>query len=514
MKRCLLTTVLAVANLLLLANNIAVRNVALTGNNISGHYTLIKFDLSWDNSWRVSTGPSNWDAAWVFAKYRVQGDTLWHHVTLHWVDGSGTGDGHTVPAGAVIASSNDNGAGGARGVFIYHNAPMSQGSVSYTGAQLRWDYGVDSVGDADLVEVKVFAIEMVYVPQGSFYVGTGGGEVGAFYTYPDTTQPYHVTSEGAIPVGTTNGALYYKTGVPGDYLGPVPDSFPKGYQAFYCMKYEITQDQYVAFLNVLDSAQALQMSISNTNSVRNGITQWTIQHPLRPEEYTTSNPYVPANMSIYDLCGYLDWAALRPMTELEYEKACRGPVTPVQNEFAWGSRDLQGYNAANGTLTSARYKLTDPGTANEYVDTNYSVGSGNAVWLYNAIFTPNYYITRAGAFAGSPGNSGRITAGATYYGIMEMAGNMVEQIITMGYPEGRAFTGRPGDGRLAATGFTDEGNWPARTTLYQGSGNKGGYYNSSSPFDLMVSDRRIAADNFAFFSGKAGNGGRGVRTAP
>jgi hypothetical protein len=186
----------------------------------------------------------------------------------------------------------------------------------------------------------------------------------------------------------------------------------------------------------------------------------------------------------------------------------------VQNEFAWGSRDLQGYNAANGTLTSARYKLTDPGTANEYVDTNYSVGSGNAVWLYNAIFTPNYYITRAGAFAGSPGNSGRITAGATYYGIMEMAGNMVEQIITMGYPEGRAFTGRPGDGRLAATGFTDEGNWPARATLYQGSGNKGGYYNSSSPFDLMVSDRRIAADNFAFFSGKAGNGGRGVRTAP
>ena len=120
---------LAVANLLLLANNIAVRNVALTGNNISGHYTLIKFDLSWDNSWRVSTGPSNWDAAWVFAKYRVQGDTLWHHVTLHWVDGSGTGDGHTVPAGAAIASSNDNGAGGARGVFIYHNTPMSQGSV-------------------------------------------------------------------------------------------------------------------------------------------------------------------------------------------------------------------------------------------------------------------------------------------------------------------------------------------------------------------------------------------------
>jgi formylglycine-generating enzyme required for sulfatase activity len=220
-------------------------------------------------------------------------------------------------------------------------------------------------------------------------------------------------------------------------------------------------------------------------------------------------------MSIYDICGYLDWAALRPMTELEYEKACRGPVTPVQNEFAWGTRDLQGYNATNGTLTSIHYKLTNPGTANEYVDTNYSVGSGNAVWLYDAIFNPYYYITRAGAFAASPGNTGRATAGATYYGIMEMAGNMVETIITMGYPEGRAFTSRPGDGRLAATGFTDESTWPSSGNNYwQGSGYKGGYYNSSSPFDLMVSDRRIAADNFAFFTGRPGNGGRGVRTAP
>ena len=111
--------------------------------------------------------------------------------------------------------------------------------------------------------------------------------------------------------------------------------------------------------------------------------------------------------------------------------------------------------------------------------------------------------------------AGRVTAGATYYGIMEMAGNMVEQIITMGYPEGRAFTGRPGDGRLAATGFTDESNWPSSDNNYwQGSGYKGGYYNSQSPFDLMVSDRRIAADNFAFFAGRPGNGGRGVRTAP
>jgi hypothetical protein len=390
---------------------------------------------------------------------------------------------------------------------------MGQGSVSYAGTQLRWDYGVDGVADADLVEVKVFAIEMVYVPQASFYLGTGGSEVGAFYTYPDTTQPYQVTSESAIPVGTTNGNLYYKPGVRGDYLGPVPDAFPKGYQAFYCMKYEITQDQYVAFLNTVDSTQAARLDISNAYSVRNGISQWTVDHPLKPGEYSTTNPYVPANTSVADLFAYLDWAALRPMTELEFEKACRGPVAPVPNEFAWGTPDILGYNSTTGTRTAARYKLSNAGTANEFVDTNYSVAAGNAIWENTSPLNPYYYITRAGAFAGSPSNTGRITAGATYYGIMEMTGNLVEQLVTMGYPEGRVFTSQPGDGILAATGFSNE-NWPGQPTYWQGSGFKGGYYATLSPFDLMVSDRSGAADNFYFFGARAGTGGRGVRTAP
>lgn len=510
MKKYLLTVAFAVMNLLLLANNIAIRNVMLTGNNITNHYTMIKFDLSWDNAWRVNAGPANWDAAWVFAKYRVQGETSWHHVTLHWVDGSGSGDGHIAPAGAAIASSNDNNAGGARGVFIYHNTDMPQGSVNYAGTQLRWDYGVDGVADASLVEVRVFAIEMVYVPQGSFYLGTGGAETGAFYTYPDTTQPYHVTSENAIPVGTTNGSLYYKTVPYGDYGGPVPGAFPKGYAAFYCMKYELTQDQYVAFLNVLDSTQAVNVGIGG-NVVRNGITEWLTTNPLKPGEYTTSNPYVPANIAFYQLSAYMDWAALRPMTELEYEKACRGPVTPVHNEFAWGTPDMQGYS--NGTVTDIHYRLTNAGTSNEVIDTNYSLGPGNAIWLHTALWSPYYYITRAGAFAGSASNSGRATAGATYYGIMEMAGNMVEQVVSMGYPQGRAFTGAAGDGILDARGYTNE-SWSGGGAVFQGAGAKGGYYLSATPSDLMVSDRRTASNYFAFLGGIFGAGGRGVRTAP
>jgi len=109
---------------------------------------------------------------------------------------------------------------------------------------------------------------------------------------------------------------------------------------------------------------------------------------------------------------------------------------------------------------------------------------------------------------------GRVTAGATYYGIMEMAGNMTDQLVTIGFPEGRTFTGHPGDGRLQADGFTDEA-WPKSNVNHsQGLGYKGGYYNTATPSDLMVSDRRTVGDWLTFFSGSAGSGGRGVRTAP
>lgn len=47
--------------------------------------------------------------------------------------------------------------------------------------------------------------------------------------------------------------------------------------------------------------------------------------------------WVSANdLSWMDGAVLADWAALRPFTELEFEKAARGPVVPVADEFAWG----------------------------------------------------------------------------------------------------------------------------------------------------------------------------------
>ena len=64
------------------ANNIATSNVKLTGQNTTNHTTQVQFNVSWENSWRTSSGPANWDAAWVFVKYRVNGIGAWKPATI------------------------------------------------------------------------------------------------------------------------------------------------------------------------------------------------------------------------------------------------------------------------------------------------------------------------------------------------------------------------------------------------------------------------------------------------
>lgn len=57
----------------------------------------------------------------------------------------------------------------------------------------------------------------------------------------------------------TNGLNYLAgggNGYSGDMSGPIPAAFPKGYNAFYLMKYEISQGQLTDFFNFLDPGMA------------------------------------------------------------------------------------------------------------------------------------------------------------------------------------------------------------------------------------------------------------------
>ncbi|MBK7523669.1 MAG: SUMF1/EgtB/PvdO family nonheme iron enzyme [Saprospiraceae bacterium] len=499
---------------LLIANNVDVTNVSLSDKNTTEDYQLINFNISWDNSWNINGGSQNHDAAWIFVKWRDKTETTWHHATLHYVNGTGSGDGHTEPANCNIKSSNDTGSGGAHGVFI-HRTDLGQGTVSYTGVQLRWDYGSDGLADGDPVEVYVMAIEMVYVPQSSFYVGSGGTEFGAFYTHPTTTNPYQITSEAAITVGTAAGNLYYAgIGFSGDQLGPIPAAFPKGYNDFYCMKYEITQSQYVAFLNMLTYAQqvtrtaVLPTSAAGTAAMttgtlnRNGI---DIMTPgvasTTPAVYACNldndGGYNEANdgqsiacnwLSWADVAAYLAWAALRPMTELEFEKAGRGNKVAVANEYAWG----------NTTITGAT-SITNSGFNNEIAQVGSNCTYNSAPGVQGPM--------RSGTFAQAA--TTRSSSGASYYGIMELSGNLLERPVTVGNPTGRLFTGLHGNGALTGSGNANTAAWPDIDAI--GVGVRGGSW-ISVVIDLRLSHREAAA--YTNVNRSINDGGRGCRLAP
>ncbi len=475
------------------ANNISVSNFSLTGQNAQSHYAMIKFDISWENSWRTSAAPNNWDAAWVFVKYRVNVTGEWQHA---WLNNTG----HVNPAGSTIStgllktdSAFHQTTNPGIGVFIYRDADDT-GTFSKTGVQLRWNYGANGVPDIANIDIRVFAIEQVFVPQGSFYAGSGGTDYYAFYKYPTTTNPYQITSEGQIPVGNQTGNLYYLPGRSGDGLGPIPTAFPKGYSAFYCMKYEISQQGYVDFLNSLTQTQATIRKYTYS-LYRYAITGSVVG------SYATTNPCVACNyISWSDLAAYLDWSGLRPMTELEFEKACRGTIYPLPNEYVWGT---------TGVVTSI-YTLINGGLINENIGSNYSTSLGNSgnistIWNSGIIRGP----VRVGIFAGNSLNSGRITSGATYYGIMEMGGNLEDRVITVGNTIGRSYIGTHGNGLLTSIGDADVYSWPDTTAA--GAGCRGGCY-QTSPNALQISSRRMTADTVKLHNSNFG--GRGVRLEP
>jgi formylglycine-generating enzyme required for sulfatase activity len=199
------------------------------------------------------------------------------------------------------------------------------------------------------------------------------------------------------------------------------------------------------------------------------------------------------------------------MSELEFEKACRGPMKPVSNEFAWGTAEIatDRYEFVQGTAGTDKERLT-PKTL--------SKTAGNAVYYRTRLdLGPLGEWTRAddqvgplraGIFETESGD--RVASGASFWGIMELSGNLWERTVTVGNLYGRGIKGTTWGSFLGTHGNGSTGvpgDWPAAV----GAGFRGGYWLHSAGA-LRVSDRVSAvaagADRYAHY------GFRCVRTAP
>ncbi|GJM32147.1 MAG: hypothetical protein DHS20C18_11480 [Saprospiraceae bacterium] len=438
---------------LLSATNIQVENVRMIYRPELGMAPSIQFDLSWDNAWH---NDRNHDAAWVFFKYNLR------HFKI-------TQSGHRIldqqPTGipdAKLEVAKDG-----MGLFVYPDKNY-RGRVHYR-LQVQLDM-TDFIEDRQqLKKVHAFALEMVYIPAGPFTLGDPDSlahQFSSFYRSDAQGQMeglYHIDSEKQIDVGPEKDKLYYQVKRPiynGDQKGPVPAEFPKGYNAFYIMKYELQQGQYADFLNRIYSGDTyVRAGIAGVDYDKN---KGTIV--LEEGIYKAGSPTRPMNfVSWEDGIAYTDWAGLRPLTELEYTKAARGPEKPIAGGFVWGTANYD--RIARFVNPEGELVMANGWDESQLTDAT------------------------------------RPVFGASYYWVMDLSGSVWEKVITIGNELGRQFKGSHGDGRLSF-GQADNEDWPKSNDEVGGYGYRGGgYYEIGTYYDYFNPHSPVAYRTYGSWSG-------------
>jgi formylglycine-generating enzyme required for sulfatase activity len=500
------------------ASHLKLDNAIISEVNTRDKAAKIQFTVSWDNSWKNEV---NCDGVYVFAKFKA-GDGTWKHVNLKTASGSEFNYTDQTPEKFSKGELADLGMwvpAEKKGAFLFRT--KGAGSVASKNVQLVWEYAKDGVGDDVIMKtpVRVLGFEMVYIPKDKHYVGDPKGTDGpdnCLYTYPNKGA-YLIAAEDPIVVDKVEGALYCDQDNPRsreDTPFTIPKEFPKGYNAFWMMKYELTSQQFCDFLNLLTRKQ--QQSMVEADISLDHITNYYVKTNSEEEHLRnsivvakdgngTTEPvkfytYAPARavnfMSWSNITSIGDWAGMRPITELEYEKAARGPGEAIENELAWGVNmddtakigRAQTFDGADGSGTEK--KVPQKGVVNA------CFGGGIAPFDVGKKTVPD-----------NPGFEGpvtgelfensmqgevseRINSGASYYGVRNLSGNCWERCITIGHQLGRIYDAKHGDGELDAEGYHNVTNWPGKDGA--GAGNRGGVWSSPAPKYLRLALRFAA----------------------
>jgi len=534
----------------LVGNNVRISGEPDVQLNATSDSLSLTFTLSWDNSWRDNF---NWDAVWLFVKYKKEGSTdAWSHLYL---GGEQTGT-------SVLEIDPGNTGNQVVGAFVY---PKNKGAFNIAGERVTLKASLNGLSASDISDKKVYfavsAIEMVLIPYGAYYLGDGVSNLCFHEAYVAERNPIrlngyksldassiHSNHNASLPVNaidnnmgthyhsagiedewfmidfgmrkemryftisthyggtgyflegsndkstwsvlwsgngsawsqtlskyriTNPGAYqYYRFRETGNYLviydvalwendAPsvwvdsesllyyrvsrnsltenlqIPATYPKGYKGFYIMKYELSQEQYCNFLNMLSYTQQksrIGNNLDNLNrgdyvfgnpkkpSCRNGIAVFSRKNTSQPAVFGCNlNPAEPFfdkddgqtlacnYMTGADMLAYLDWSGLRPMSELEYEKACRTPNRVMPGEYAWNTTSVTSLGGQGGLTGSTL------GTENESpANMNTNANSG----------TPSFGPVRCGSFGTS--NTNQEQSGGSFYGVMELSGNLGE----------------------------------------------------------------------------------------
>jgi hypothetical protein len=478
------------------ANNIQLQKVSLSDTNRAAKTVNIKMNISWEHSWRDSI---NWDAAWIIIKYKEPKDNLWKwkHAQLS-LAGNSTG----TAAGVKIVVPDDR-----TGAFFYRSE-AGIGMIASDNVKLLWNYGAAGVVNIDSVEVRVFATEMVYIPQGNYCLGDGNGASRSDNSFQLKNSPNNyavINDKWSALINTYNPNYVFSapddavvnasgiriSGLNGidinnDKVAEFPN-YPTGYRIFYCMKYKITQGQYTDFLNTVCANDTTLTAIENylkqpnqyfTYGKLQGIPKQLLAVWVRLADYLT---WAPADVQRYSIAldsvqakftvsrpdraydvmdmnrglSFSEWFGLRPMSELEFEKTNRGPLPAVFNERSWG-QDSQIPVAFVGGFVNLKLSGIENGTEvfSDYDITkrNYLPFNPRSVGVFTVTGGDNGVGPyRVGIYAND--TSSRVSSGAGYYGVMDMRKISGEYVLPLSTVENRSFNyNMNGKGVLSALG--------------------------------------------------------------
>jgi formylglycine-generating enzyme required for sulfatase activity len=432
-------------------------------------------------------------------KHTITKFTKWQHLTV-----ATDPDAHRPPKGVTITPSPDG-----IGVFLYRDED-GHGPLALRGVRVRTTL---ACGEQPF-KVWVGALEMVRIPTCSFFAGDPLGPKGPtsclYRAGTGEHLAYRVDSEDEIAVGSSDGQLTWNnTGQMGQPAN-VPAAFPKGHRAFYLLKHQVTQAEYTDFINHLNGNQiTIRFPYGGQGEYRYAIYK-TMSQPR-----VSTRPERAANwMSWADARAFLWWAGLRPMTELEYEKAARGPAQPVSGEYAWGSTTLVQSIVILGDESGCPIVQGNCNIGNPMQ--LFQGGDGSQGPVPDDAFRASRYQDHAEATYRVPDSEQTFTpreeTGASYYDIMGLSGNLWEFVVSLGTDKGRSYVGEHGTGNLdAAAGPAGENTWP--TPDNDGIGFRGGSWYTKTTSG-RIADRSFGSGLTGYTERSHDTGVRGARTAP
>ncbi|WP_338765116.1 SUMF1/EgtB/PvdO family nonheme iron enzyme [Bernardetia sp. ABR2-2B] len=475
-KQFRVTFLLLVSSFLLLfliessfANNVKIENLVITENNF------LECTVKWENSWffnkeltiasenQNSNQKKNFifrDGVWCFLKIRTN-DYTWKHIYLSENE-IFINQNTTQILDTELETVSDKGGFFLKSIIKEEKNGISQTSISVKlPNEIKNQFGV--------YDVALYAVEMVWIDEGSFFVGDGvhsqnGLRKATQHNDSTEVKPFLIHSENEILVGTNEGNLYGNNGQEEFPQSIIPTNFPKGYDGFWIMKYEINQNQYTDFLNTLTFKQQLNRTANSPESDVATSALITSSNPLRNsifiKEKGNKNLHIPATYEVRegkyracnwlnaeDIAAFLDWAALRPITELEFEKAARGITIPIKGEFSWGTPYIIDANT-----------VQEDGTENETVSELANIADSAGLASYNSgieINQLNGVLRNGFAAKGSDFSTYdfelRLQAGASFWGVMELSGNVWEYCVKINNQNSLSF-----ERNQLGNGFLDE----------------------------------------------------------